>query len=263
MMSRNFTYKISGCFLRKWAFYFMFAWIASHLAIQPEQVTVYLVGDSTMSEKKVTAFPETGWGMYFSDFFEENVKIENHARNGRSTRSFIEEGSWDLIVQNLKKDDYVFMQFGHNDEVQTKPRSTTPEEFQKYLRQYINDTKAKEAHPVVLTPITRRQFDEEGKVKETHKKYSQLMREVAETEEVPLIDMDQKSRELLAELGQSASTLLYLHLKPGQHPNYRQGLIDNTHFSETGARMMAELVLQGIIDSGLELEKYIVNRLKE
>lgn len=223
-----------------------------------DSTIVYLVGDSTMSEKEVSAYPETGWGMTFDDYFKSSVNVENHARNGRSTRSFIQEGRWDPIVQDLESGDFVFIQFGHNDEVQTKDRSTTPDEFQQYLRQYVNETKAKDARPVLLTPITRRQFDEDGNIKENHREYSQLMREVAESENVPIIDMDRKSQALLEELGPEKSTLLFLHLNPGQNPNYPDGIEDNTHFSETGARMMAELVLEGINEQELELAEHIV-----
>lgn len=210
-----------------------------------------------MSEKEVSAYPETGWGTPFSHYFESGVTIENHAVNGRSTRTFIEEGRWDPIVSNLKEGDYVFIQFGHNDEVPTKSRYTPPDQFQQFLRQYITDTRDKGALPVLLTPITRRQFDENGTVKETHEEYSELMREVAESENVPLIDMDRKSQTLLNEIGEEKSTLLFLHLNPGQNPNYPEGITDNTHFSETGARMMAELVIQGM--SELELE--VVSKL--
>lgn len=210
-----------------------------------------------MSEKEVSAYPETGWGTPFSHYFESRVTVENHAVNGRSTRTFIEEGRWDPIVSNLKEGDYVFIQFGHNDEVPTKSRYTPPDQFQQFLRQYITDTRDKGALPVLLTPITRRQFDENGTVKETHEEYSELMREVAESENVPLIDMDRKSQTLLNEIGEEKSTLLFLHLNPGQNPNYPDGITDNTHFSETGARMMAELVIQGM--SELELE--VVSKL--
>ncbi|MEX0720971.1 MAG: rhamnogalacturonan acetylesterase [Balneolaceae bacterium] len=263
----NFKNIFYSKFLQKWSFLFLMSFvaglIASHFNAQPNQITIYLVGDSTMSEKEVSAYPETGWGMGFDTYFNDVVKIENHARNGRSTRSFIQEGKWKPIVQNLKEGDFVFIQFGHNDEVQTKSRSTTPDEFQKYLRQYLSETVAKKAQPVLLTPITRRKFDEAGNIKETHKEYSRLMLEVAESEKVPLIDMDKKSQALMNELGPEKSQLIYLHLKAGQNPNYPQGLSDNTHFSETGARMMAELVLQGIKELNLGLEKYFISTVKE
>jgi lysophospholipase L1-like esterase len=223
-----------------------------------EKPVVYLVGDSTMSEKRISSYPETGWGMPFEDYFNDEIEIENHARNGRSTRTFVEEGRWDAIKENLKAGDFVFVQFGHNDEVPTKSRYTPPKQFQKFLRQYISETRAKGAHPLLLTPITRRQFDENGQVKETHKEYSALMREVAETEDVPLIDMDKKSQAMLTDIGEEKSTLLFLQLEPGQNPNYPDGVTDNTHFSETGARMMAELVLKSLEEMDHELAQYIV-----
>lgn len=224
-----------------------------------ENITIYLVGDSTMSEKDVRAYPETGWGTPFAYFFGEYVIVENHARNGRSTRTFLEEGRWDPIFENLKAGDYVFIQFGHNDEVQSKEQSTTPDNFQNNLKKYIRDTRAKEANPVLLTPIARRKFNDEGELEDTHELYSELMREVAASENVPLIDMDVKSQTLLKKLGPEKSVFLYNHLEPGQNPNYPDGLKDDTHFNEMGARRMAELVLEGIIESDLDLTRYIVN----
>jgi lysophospholipase L1-like esterase len=224
-----------------------------------ENLTIYLVGDSTMSEKDVRAYPETGWGTPFAHYFGENVVIENHARNGRSTRTFLEEGRWEPIVENLKAGDYVFIQFGHNDEVQSKEQSTTPDNFQINLKKYISDTRAKEANPVLLTPIARRKFNDKGQLEDTHKLYSELMREVAASENVPLIDMDMKSQLLLKNLGPEKSVFLYNHLEPGQNPNYPDGLKDDTHFNELGARRMAELVLEGIKESDMDLVRYIIS----
>lgn len=226
--------------------------------ISNKKITIYLVGDSTMAEKEKSAYPETGWGMPFGYYFSNDIEIENHAVNGRSTRTFIEEGRWDAIRKTLKADDFVLIQFGHNDEVQTKLSSTTPEQFQDYLRQYIKQSRAAGANPLLLTPLARRHFDEQGNLKDTHKKYSALMREIAESENVPLIDMDAKSQDLLVKQGPEKSKLLFLHLEPGQNPNYPDGITDNTHFSETGARMMAELVLQGLKELDLSLSTFIV-----
>jgi len=229
------------------------------MAFTPKQTpTIYLVGDSTMSDKRISSYPETGWGMPFQYYFTDEVEVENHARNGRSTRTFIEEGRWETIKETLNPGDFVMIQFGHNDEVPTKTRYTPPEQFQQFLRQYISESRAVDAHPILLTPITRCQFDENGQVKETHEQYSELMREVAESEGVPLIDMDRKSQAMLTEIGEEKSKLLFLQLEPGQNPNYPDGVTDNTHFSETGARMMAELVLNGLEELDHDLAGYIV-----
>lgn len=222
-----------------------------------DDITVYLIGDSTMSEKRVEAYPETGWGMPFQYYFDDQVTVENHARNGRSTRTFLEEGRWEPILEQLDKGDYVFIQFGHNDEVQSKEQSTTPEKFRINLTKYITETRSRGARPVLLTPIARRHFDEDGHLIDTHRQYSELVREVAQKTEVSLIDMDQQSQKLLKDLGPEKWAFLYLHLGAGQNPHYPEGVEDNTHFSELGARMMAELALNGIEDLGLDLASFI------
>lgn len=226
---------------------------------QPDSITVYLVGDSTMSDKEVRAYPETGWGMPFPVFFNETVTVENHARNGRSTRTFLEEGRWEPIVNNLQEGDYVFVQFAHNDEVPSKGSYTPPKEYQANLRKYVTETRAKGANPVLLTPIARRHFDDQGWLEDTHAQYSELLREVARELDVPLIDLDRKSQALLKKLGPEKSEFLYNHLEPGQHPNYPDGREDNTHFSELGARRMAELALDGIQGLDLDLADRVVN----
>lgn len=219
---------------------------------------IYLVGDSTCADKTANAFPEMGWGTPFKTFFDERIKIENQARNGRSTKSFMEEGLWGEVMKHLNKGDYVFIQFGHNDEVPSKVgRYTTPEEFQANLKKYVSDTRSKGARPVLLTPVARRSF-KNGELEDTHKEYAQLTRDVAEAENVPLIDMTKKSMELVIDLGVSNSKLLYNHLEEGEHPNYPKGREDNTHFNELGARKMAQMVLDGIEELGLSLTEFVV-----
>lgn len=229
--------------------------------ISQEQTIIYLVGDSTCADKSPDAFPEMGWGTPFTTFFDSSVRIENHAKNGRSTKSFMEEGRWEAVLKALKAGDYVFIQFGHNDEVPSKAgRYTTPEQFQENLRKYVADSRAQRAHPVLLTPVTRRSFDSTGVLQDTHAEYAGLVREVAAAEKVPLIDMTRKSMELVSTWGEEKSVLLFHHLEPGEHPNYPGGKTDNTHFNELGARKMAQLVLQGILELDLGLEQFIVKK---
>jgi lysophospholipase L1-like esterase len=221
------------------------------------QVTVFLIGDSTMSEKEESAYPETGWGMPFKMFFDSTVSVENHAKNGRSTKTFLSENRWETVYGKLRKGDYVFIQFGHNDEVKEKvERYTTPEEYKNNLRHFIAETKKKNAIPVLLTPVSRRKFLE-GKAIPTHALYSDLVREVAAETRVAFIDLDVKSQALYQKLGEEGSKLLFLHLEPGEHPNYPEGKNDNTHFNELGARKIAQLVLAGMADIDLELTRHI------
>lgn len=225
---------------------------------RPEPITVFLIGDSTMSDKPARDAPETGWGTPFRTFFDESVTIRNHARNGRSTRTFIEEGRWRTVLDALGAGDRVFIQFGHNDEVPTKEQYTPPDEYVANLSRFVRETRAAGAHPVLMTPIARRHFDDAGQLLDTHAEYSALVRRTADSLGVPLIDMDRRSRDLLQSLGPERSRFLYNHIEAGVHPNYPAGVQDDTHFNELGARRMAELVLAGIRDLGLDLADRVV-----
>ncbi|MFA4866547.1 MAG: rhamnogalacturonan acetylesterase [Pedobacter sp.] len=225
-----------------------------------KKVKVYLVGDSTISIKPVSKYPETGWGMPFAYFFDESVEVDNRAQNGRSTKSFINEGHWKAVTDSLKKGDYVFIQFGHNDEAKAKSTYTTEQEFKSYLEKYVNETLKAGSFPVLITPVARRRFDSEGKVKESHELYSAIVRNVASALKVPMIDLDRRSMALMQEMGAENSKLLFNQLIPGQHPNYPAGMNDNTHFNEYGARRIAELVLSELKKLNLELASRIVKR---
>ena len=224
----------------------------------PPKTTVYLVGDSTMANKETRAYPETGWGMPFRYFFDSTVVVDNRAKNGRSTKSFIAEGLWQPILDNLKEGDYVLVQFGHNDEVPTKKTYTTETEFKANLVRYIMETRSKKAIPILITPVARRQFDSSGQVKESHPVYAGLVKEVAQQQNVPLIDLNEKSKALLQQFGPENSKWLYNYTQPGEHPNYPGGHHDDTHFSELGARKMAEIVLAEIKDQHLPLAEQII-----
>lgn len=223
--------------------FILLAVIAMSFVNQPRKMRIFLIGDSTMSDKEKSAHPETGWGMVFSKFIDtSNTVIYNVAQNGRSSKSFMQEGRWAPVLDSLQKGDIVIIQFGHNDEVRTKVQSTTEREFQKNLKKYIAGVKAKMAIPVLITPAARRSFTAEGKLSDTHEVYSSLVRKVAKKKNVNLVELDRKSQELLKSYGPGNSKWLFNHLRPGQNPNYPDGKEDNTHFSELGARKMAEIV---------------------
>ncbi|MEP6674677.1 MAG: rhamnogalacturonan acetylesterase [Ferruginibacter sp.] len=226
------------------------------------KIKIFLAGDSTMSIKEVKAYPETGWGMPFANFWDSTVTVVNIAKNGRSTKSFIEEGLWKQIYDQAGEGDYVLIQFGHNDEVPTKKNYTTEEEFKNNLVRYVQETRSKKAIPVLITPVARREFDADGKIKETHP-YAQLVRDVAIAQKTLLIDLDKKSMELLQEFGKENSKLLFNQVKPDEHPNYPEGKEDNTHFNELGARKMAEIVLAEIKSQKMELADHIFKPTKK
>ena len=222
-------------------------------ATPPKRLNVWLIGDSTMSIKETKAYPETGWGMPFANFFDSTVVVDDRAKNGRSTRTFIEEGLWKPVVESLAEGDYVFIQFGHNDEVETKKSYTSPEQFTANLTRYVSEARGKKAIPVLLTPVARRKFDSSGNVQGTHDRYAELVREVAKKNNVPLIDLDVKGQALIQQFGVEGSKMLFNHLQPGEHPNYPDGKADDTHFSELGARKVAELVLAEIKNQKMSL----------
>ncbi len=228
-------------------------------APEKKPVKIFMAGDSTMAIKETKYFPETGWGMPFVYFWDSSVTVVNKAKNGRSTKSFFKEGLWQSIMNEAKEGDYVFIQFGHNDEsVDKGERYSTPDTFKMNLTKFIQETRAKGATPILFTPVSRRNFDKDGIAVETHKAYSQLVREVAQEHQVLFIDLDEKSRSLYQQFGETNSKLLFLQLQPGEHPNYPAGKIDNTHFSELGARLIAQIVLKEINTLGFELKDRMI-----
>ena len=158
----------------------------------------------------------------------------------------------------MKKGDYVFIQFGHNDSSKDKgERYTPPDDYRKNLVRFVEEVRAKKAHPVLLTPVMRRRFDKEGKFYDTHGEYPDIVRSVAKELDVPLIDMHRKSEAVIVKYGVEDSRRLFLQLKPGENANYPNGIDDNTHFSPLGAEEMAKLVVEGIRESKIGLRKYL------
>lgn len=213
---------------------------------EKKKITIWMCGDSTMSIKEKKAYPETGWGMPFVYFWDSTVTIENLAKNGRSTSSFRNEGLWQIVFNKATEGDYVFIQFGHNDEISTKKTYTTEAEFKNNLKQYVAETRGRKAIPVLLTPMARRKFDVNGKIEGTHDVYSQIVRDVAKDDRVILFDMDKITQQLYQQFGVENSKLLFMQLMPNEHPNYPEGRDDNTHFNELGARLVSQLVLTEI-----------------
>jgi lysophospholipase L1-like esterase len=224
-----------------------------------DPVKIYLAGDSTMAAKLATKRPETGWGEALQSYFDSmSVIVDNRAKNGRSTRTFIEEGLWQAIVDSLKAGDYVFIQFGHNDQSKDKvDRYTPPDDYRRNLVRFVNDARKKNANPVLFTPVRRRRFNDAGQLYDTHGEYPDIVRSVAREMKVPLIDMHASSAEVLSLFGSEPSRQLFLQLKPGENANYPAGVEDNTHFSPLGAALMAHLAVDGIRSGRFGLEKLL------
>lgn len=208
---------------------------------------LYLAGDSTLAEKLPEKRPETGWGEKLQQAFKPQLQVVNLAKNGRSTRTFIEEGRWQALVDALVPGDWVFIQFGHNDQSKEKvDRYTPPDAFRQNLERFVADVRAKGAQPVLLTPVMRRRFDDKGQFYDVHGVYPAITRGVAMDKQVPLLDMHRRSEAVLVSLGAEPSRALFLQLAPGQNPNYPQGVEDNTHFSPQGAQRMSDQAVAAI-----------------
>jgi lysophospholipase L1-like esterase len=215
--------------------------VAGHADANGPVLTIHLAGDSTMAEKLPEKRPETGWGEFLAAQFEPGtVVVDNRAKNGRSTRTFIEEGRWQALLDATKPGDIVLIQFGHNDESVEKPdRYTPPVDYTRNLERFVADVRARDAVPVLSTPVARRRFDAQGRVLASHGEYPDLVRMLAAREHVALVDMERRSAAVLQEVGDEASKPLFLWLAPGVNPNYPKGVQDNTHFSPAGALRMA------------------------
>ena len=224
-----------------------------------KKVKVLLAGDSTMQDVNHEKNTDWGWGQVLPRFFNEKVEILNFAKGGRSSRTFIEEGRWDKLMAKADEGSYIFIQFGHNDASQKKPdRYTSPEDYRKYLTKVVNEVKSKGATPVLVTPVSRRKF-KKGVFSDSHGVYPDIVKEVARTENVLLIDLQAKSATAIAEQGDEKSKKWFNYVPAGTNPIVPDGKSDDTHFSEEGAIKMASLVLEGMRELNL---KELIRNLK-
>jgi lysophospholipase L1-like esterase len=240
---------------------FIFVFLVFFSCGTEENIIIYMIGDSTMADKPNPDInPERGWGQMLPLFFNEQVTIRNFAVNGRSTKSFIHEGRWDEVVSKLKPGNYVFIQFGHNDQkVADSARYTNPYTgYRRNLIKFVNETREKGAIPVLFSSIVRRQFNDHSVLEDTHGVYPYIMKDVADKMDVTFIDLQLKSEDLVLSLGDEGSKELYLWVEPGKYKMYPDGKQDNTHFTEKGATEMARLAVEGLKETNLDLVKYLI-----
>lgn len=227
-----------------------------------KKITIYTIGDSTMADKKnPEENPEHGWGQMLPLFFNESVVISNHAVNGRSTRSFIDQGLWDKVFQKLNKGDYVFIQFGHNDQKENdSTRYTNPHTDYRYnLIRFVNEARQKGANPVLFSSIVRRNFNEQGTLIDTHGEYPMVTRLVAESMDVPFVDLQYLTEQLEESYGVEGSKKLHLHYEPEEVSYYPEGKKDDTHLSKLGATEVAKLVINELKNKVPNLVPYLKN----
>ena len=224
-----------------------------------EPLRVFLIGDSTMADKLPADFPETGWGMPFSHIFNEAVEVQNHAYNGRSSKSFRTEGRWKKVFQQIKKGDYVFIQFGHNDAKVSDTSRYAPAQtdFRENLTRYVVETRSRGGIPVLLTPTQRRKFDSTGVFIDQHADYPNVVREVAAKENVLLIDIEKESKKYIRSEGAEGAKKMFLHYPVGIFKKFMKGVADDTHFSPFGAMKISDMVASAIFASNEHLRSFL------
>jgi lysophospholipase L1-like esterase len=222
---------------------------------------IHWIGDSTVAYNGAKTYPQTGIGQAFHLFCKPGYEILNYAKNGVSTKSFFESGRFLPVMENMKEGDILFIQFGHNDEKPDEERHTDASTtYKEFLKIYIDSTLEKKAYPVLISPLSRRGYDEQGRIIDSHTDYPMAMRELADTNGIPFIDLCHLSKDLLEDVGEDNSAKWFMIFPAGTYNNYDKDMVDNTHLHYEGAVVMAELVayamkeLGGIYKEVLNLE---------
>lgn len=214
---------------------------------------IFWASDSTVKQNDFTTYPQTGIGQGMRLYIKKEIEILNHAENGRSTKKFIEESRLAAIYNEIKEEDFLFIQFGHNDSKIEDPKRYTYAfgEYMENLEKFVNAARNKKAHPVFITPLCRRYFADETHLESNiHGDYPTAMKETGEKLNVPLIDLLTMSRELIEKVGKEESKKYFMHLEPKEYHNYLDGLTDNTHLRWEGAVAFSGLVAKGLKELG-------------
>jgi lysophospholipase L1-like esterase len=224
----------------------------AHSAAEMRHVmtTIFWAGDSTVKTNSIVTYPQTGIGQAFHRYVRNmQVQIENHAENGRSTRSFMEEGRLAAICDRMTAGDFLFIQFGHHDEKEEDPVRYADAEvdYPANLERFVNAARSKGATPVIITPLTRWNRHA-GKYR--HDDWAQSCRRTAQRLGVALIDLTRMSEELVDRWGETAAQDLYMTLPAGRYPAYPGGLSDKTHLQPLGAINFAALIASGLYRLG-------------
>lgn len=221
--------------------------------------TIYLCGNSTVTDQNYE--PWASWGQMITRWFGPEVAISNHAESGLTARTFIASNRLDKILTTLKKGDYVFVEFGHNDEKEKKPGDGAWYHYQYQLKIFVDKVRAKGADIVFCTPTQRRFFNSDNKtIKNTHGDFPAAMKMVAEKENVPLIDLNQMTKTLFETMGFEDSKRLLVHYPKEA---YGKELSDNTHFNPFGAYEVAKCVVMGMKQLNLPVVKYLRNDFQD
>lgn len=226
-------------------------------------VTLHLVGDSTMSDKPNLAYPERGWGQLLPGFLLPQLHVVNHAANGRSTRRFINEGRWQMLLTELSAGDYVLIQFGHNDSKQSDPAryAAADGDYQLFLNQFIQQVREHGATPMLASSICRRNFDQQGKLTRDLANYAAAAAQVAADKNVSFFDLQQLSCDLIDRLGKADSQPYFIQIPAGLYQKFPDGKVDNTHLTLQGASRIAQMFVHELQRQQHPLANYVYRDL--
>lgn len=246
---------------------------------EDNKIRIFMIGDSTMANKDIRGGKlERGWGMMLKNFFTDDVVVDNRALNGRSSKSFIAEGHWQKVVEQIKPGDYVFIQFGHNDEKKDTARHTEPgSTFDDNLRRFVRETRLRGGIPVLFNSVVRRTFVKSSTAVEdddkrdnssaglkegdtlidTHGEYLVSPKKVANEMDVPFVDANKITHDLEQGLGPEGSKSLHVWYKPGEVPSLPQGRQDNTHYNVRGAYVVAGLLVDAVAMEVPDLKDFV------
>ena len=232
------------------------------LAVRGEAAPkLFLIGGSTMATFP-EARPVVGWGQMLPQFFRSPAQVDNRARSGRSSKSFIDEGHWDKVIADVAAGDFLLIQFGGgNDAKREDPKRLTEPRgsYRVNLERFIRETRAKGATPLLATPVARREWDAQGNFVEPPSEWIVVTREVAKERNVPLLELRGRTVELEKRLGKEGSISLHLYLPPGKYDSYPNGSKDDTHYCREGARQVAALAVQEIRRLQLPLTAWLAD----
>lgn len=217
--------------------------------------TIFLCGNSTVVDQDYE--PWASWGQIIPRFFNDKVCFANYAESGESANTFIAVGRLKKALTQMKKGDYIFMEFGHNDQKQKGPGKGAFYSYMTSLKTFIDEARARGAHPILVTPTQRRSFGPDGKIRDTHEDYPEAMRWLANKENVPLIDLNEMTRTFYEAMGVEASKKAFVHYPAGTYPNQEKDFADNTHFNPYGAYEIAKCIIEGMKQLNLPIIEHL------
>nr|WP_321335249.1 rhamnogalacturonan acetylesterase [uncultured Bacteroides sp.] len=217
--------------------------------------TIFLCGNSTVVDQDNE--PWASWGQMIPRFFNDQVCFANYAESGEAANTFLAAGRLKKALTQMKPGDYIFMEFGHNDQKQKGPGKGAYYSFMTSLKIFIDEARERGAQPVLVTPTQRRSFNDEGKIVDTHGEYPDAMRWLAHKENVPLIDLNAMTRILYEAMGVEGTKKAFVHYPANTYPGQTKALEDNTHFNPYGAYQIAKCVIEGMKANKLGFVKYL------